>query len=118
MIESTRERTTVVKMTADKNEKSEGLFMISPSLSGEVPSRLQSIARAGATARLSTNFGLARAIGRYRGRPVGNYRKLFGFEPVVTASMTISVTNLLSGSINRTRSGQLHERAGFFASGT
>jgi hypothetical protein len=39
------------------------------------------------------------------------------FEPVVVSSMTISVTSLLSGSINRTRSGSL-TKSRFFASGT
>jgi hypothetical protein len=103
-----------VKMTADKNEKRD-LFMISPSLSGEVPSRLLSSPEPG-DSRVSTNFGLARAIGRYReGR--SELPELFGFEPVVTASTTISVTNLLSGSINRTRSGSF-TKSRFFASGT
>jgi hypothetical protein len=36
--------------------------------------------------------------------------ELLGFEPVVVASMTISVTSLVSGSIKMIRSGNLKEQ--------
>jgi hypothetical protein len=67
------------------------------------------------------NFGPARAIGCYldRSELSGLFvLELFVFDPVVAWSdATISVTVLLSGSINRTRSGSF-TNSRFFASGT
>jgi hypothetical protein len=53
------------------------------------------------------------AIGGYR----EGWSELLGFEPIVTSSMTISVTSLVSGSINTIRSGSF-TNSSCFASGT
>ena len=125
---------TVVKTTADGNEKRD-LFMEPLSLSEAATMSTSGIAERGQQLGL-VNFDLARPTERAGGiRSI--YRRLSDrdricyregalellglepvvFEPVVVSSMTISVTSLLSGSINRTRSGSF-TKSRFFASGT
>jgi|ERR1700719_805497 hypothetical protein len=127
------DRTTVIKMTADRNEK-RSLFMEPMSLFEDAPCKLpalQSGTDAGSVSPDRTNG--RDAYDPLHGPPVRSrpicYREgeldgleLPGLEPVfdpvvVASSMIISATTFVSGSINRIRSGSF-TNSRFFVSGT